>query len=349
MLIGAAALERLTERIFEAGGCAPDEAACVARHLVDSNLCGHDSHGVLRIPRYLAFIKDGVVHPGRRGRVVFENDTALVIDGEMGLGQVIVEDAMARLAVKAKKAGMALATIRNCGHAGRLGDWAEQLAAADLISLHFLNTTGLGMLAMPFGGSDRRLSLNPLAVCVPVPGRPPVLLDITTTTVAEGKLAVARNKGESVPLGTIVDRHGQPTTDPNDFYAGGALLTMGGHKGYGLNVITDLLSGGLSGGGCTRPGETKLVNTLTALAIDPAPFTDRDAYVAEIARYLDWVKGSPPSQPGGEVLLPGEIEHRTRQARRAGGVPLDEATWRQIVEAAASVGIDEAQVGRIAA
>ncbi|MFO1055524.1 MAG: Ldh family oxidoreductase [Dongiaceae bacterium] len=340
MLIGAAALEALTGRIFAAAGCAPDEAACVARHLVDSNLCGHDSHGVLRIPRYLALIRDGVVHPGRRGRVLFESATALVIDGEMGLGQVIVEDAMTRLAAKAKASGMALATIRNCGHAGRLGDWAEQLAGHDLISLHFLKTVGLG--AIPFGGSDRRLALNPLAACVPVPGRPPVLLDVTTTTVAEGKLAVARNKGERVPPGTIVDKHGQPTTDPNDFYAGGALLTMGGHKGYGLNVITDLLTGGLSGGGCTGPGETKLVNTVTALAIDPTPFTDRQAYVAEIVRYLDWVKGSPPSQPGGEVLLPGEIEHRTRQDRRAGGVPLDDATWRQIVEGAATVGIDEA-------
>jgi uncharacterized oxidoreductase len=267
MIIQAGPLEKATAAIFVAAGCEPGEADCVARHLVDSNLCGHDSHGVIRIARYLGFMKNGTVRPGQHAKVVFENATALVIDGNMGFGQVIGEETMNRLAPMAKKVGMALATIRNCGHAGRLGDWAEQLAQHGLISMHFLNTTGLGMMAMPFGGSDRRLSLNPLAICVPVAGRPPVLLDITTTTVAEGKLAVARNKGEKVPLGTIVDKAGNPTTDPNDFYAGGALLTVGGHKGYGLNVVTDLLSGGLSGGGCTRPGVTVMANTMTSLGM----------------------------------------------------------------------------------
>jgi len=348
MIIQAGPLEKATAAIFAAAGCAPAEADCVARHLVDSNLCGHDSHGVIRIARYLGFIKNGTVRPGQHATVVFENATALVIDGNMGFGQVIGEETMSRLAPMAKKAGMALATIRNCGHAGRLGDWAEQLAQHGLISMHFLNTTGLGMMAMPFGGSDRRLSLNPLAVCIPVAGRPPVLLDMTTTIVAEGKLAVARNKGEKVPLGTIVDKAGNPTTDPNDFYAGGALLTVGGHKGYGLNVVTDLLSGGLSGGGCTRPGVTVMANTMTSLAIDPTPFTDRDAYIAEITRYLDWVKGSPPSQPGGEVLLPGEVEHRSRAERLAKGVPLDDASWKQIVDAAGTVGIGEAETRRLA-
>ena len=112
--------------------------------------------------------------------------------------------------------------------------------------------------------------------------------------------------------------------------------------------FADLLSGGLSGGGCTRPGVTVMANTMTSLAIDPTPFTDRDAYIAEITRYLDWVKGSPPSQPGGEVLLPGEVEHRTRAERLAKGVPLDEASWKQIVDAAGTVGIDEAETRRLA-
>ena len=243
MPIEAQALERLVAAIFSAGGSAPDKASCVARHLVSSNLCGHDSHGVIRVSRYLAFVKAGEIRPDANMTVVFESDTAAIVDGNMGFGQVIGEQAIDLLAVKAKKSGMALTSIRNSGHLGRLGDWAERLAEHGLVSLHFLNTTGLGMMAVPYGGSDRRLSLNPLSICVPVAGRHPILLDMTSTVVAEGKLAVARNKGEAVAPGTIVDKAGRPTTDPNDFYDGGALLTIGGHKGFALNVMIDLLSG----------------------------------------------------------------------------------------------------------
>ena len=333
-------LSRAVSRIFVTAGCQPDEADCVARHLVDSNLCGHDSHGVIRVSRYIEFIKAGTVRPGQCMSVVFENDTMVVIDGHMGFGQVIGEQAMGRLADKTKKSGLALATVRNCGHAGRLGAWAEQLAEHDLISLHFLNTTGRGMCAVPFGGTDRRQSLCVIAACLPVDSGEPILFDGTTSTTAEGKLFVARNQGVPVPAGQIIDKHGNPTTDPNDFYAGGAILPMGGHKGYGLNIIADILAGALSGGGCTRAGVEVLVNTVTSIAIDPAPLTDREAYFAEIKRYCDWVTGSPPREPRGEVLLPGQKEHRTRNERKRNGIPLDETTWQQLIEAAVSVGMN---------
>ncbi len=344
MRIQSEALQRAIGRIFAAAGCAEEEADCVARHLVDSNLCGHDSHGVIRVPRYLAFMREGKLKPGQNMTVVFESDTVAVIDGNLGFGQVIGEQAMDLLAAKAKKSGLAMATIRNSGHAGRLGDWAERLAGHGLVSLHFLNTTGLGMLGMPFGGSDRRLSLCPLSICFPVEGRHPILLDFTSTVVAEGKLAVARNKGVQVAPGTIVDKDGNATTDPNDFYDGGALLTIGGHKGFALNVLIDLLAGALSGGGCTAPGTQVLINTFTSIAIDPAPFTDHDAYVAEIKRYADWVTGSPPAAPDGRVMMPGDPEFETRAQRQRDGISLDDATWSQIVEAGVSVGLAAADV-----
>ena len=348
MRIQATALEQIVERTFTAAGCAPDEASCVARHLVSSNLAGHDSHGVIRVSRYVGFMRDGEVQPGARMTVAFESDTAAVIDGNMGFGQVIGEQAMDLLADKAKSTGLALATIRNSAHLGRLGDWAEQLAEHGLVSLHFLNTTGKGMMAMPFGGSDRRLSLNPLAMCFPVKGRHPVLLDMTTSVVAEGKLAVARNKGEPVAPGTIVDKAGNPTTDPNDFYDGGALLTMAEHKGYVLNVLADLMSGGLSGGGCTRPNITVLVNTMTSIAIDPAPFTDEAAYFAEIDRYIGWVTGSPPKDPNRAVQMPGDFEHENRQARGRDGIPLDDTTWGDLVETALAAGVTQDEIDRMA-
>ena len=143
--------------------------------------------------------------------------------------------------------------LRNCGHLGRLGDWAEMAAEAGQVSLHFLNTSGAQRVA-PFGGSDRRLSTNPMAIGVPLAGAPPAILDITTSTVAEGKLMVASNKGEHVPEGWIVDKHGRPTTDPKDFYDGGALLTIGAHKGSGLSILTDLLAGAVTTGSSSDPG-----------------------------------------------------------------------------------------------
>jgi uncharacterized oxidoreductase len=279
---------------------------------------------------------------------VVDTGVLTVVDGDMGFGQVIAEETMERLAGKARQAGIALAAIRNVGHVGRLGDWAEQLAGHGLVSLHFLNTTGLGMMAMPFGGTDRRLSLNPMAIAVPLPGRPPLLLDFTTSVVAEGKLAVARNKGEQVAPGTIVDKHGRPTTDPNDFYAGGALLTIAGHKGHGLAVMIDILAGGLSGGGCTRPGETVLANPMTSIAIDPAQLGSADAFAAEVSRFADHVTASPPSRPGEPVRMPGDVEHETRAKRLAEGIPLDDESWRQIAEAGESVGVPRAESERLA-
>lgn len=349
MLLDAQALERTVAAIFAAAGCDASESACVARHLVDSNLCGHDSHGVIRVGRYIDFLKAGTVQAGRHMTVVLDAGAIAVVDGGLGFGQVIGEEAMDLLADKAAGTGLAMVAIRNVGHLGRLGDWAEQLGRRGLVSLHFLNTTGLGMMASPFGGTDRRLSICPLAMCVPVEGRPPVLLDISTTTVAEGKVAVARNKGEALPTDTIVDRQGRPTTDPNDFYAGGSILPIAGHKGHGLNILTDLLSGALSGGGCTAPGVTTLVNTMTSIAIDPARFTDRDAYVAEVRRYADWVVGSPPRDPGSPVRMPGEVEHLTREQRRRDGVPVDDATWAQIVAAGEKVGLDRSTLQPTAA
>lgn len=348
MLVQAEPLTKAVARIFEGAGSNEAEAGCVARHLVDSNLCGHDSHGVIRVGRYVGFVKAGTLMPNVTPKVVVETPVSAVVDGGMGYGQVVGEFAMNLLGRKAKAATLGLVSIRNCGHLGRTGDWAEQLGAQGLISLHFMNTTGLGMMAVPFGGTDRRLSLNPVAICVPIPGRRSVLVDFTTSTVAEGKLAVARNKGEPVPLGTIVDSRGRPTTDPNDFYAGGALLPIAGHKGHGLNIAIDLLAGALSGGGCTRPGVTVMANTMTSIAIDPTPLVDAGAYVEEMIRYCDWVTGSPPAEPDAKVMLPGEVEHATRARRRREGVPLDDTTWGQITAAGESVGVTAAEIARLA-
>src|SRR5262252_8851934 len=172
---------------MEGGGCGEAEARTIAERLVDSNLVGHDSHGVLRVAKYLEWVRDGTLKPNTPPSIVFENDAIAIIDGNRGFGQVTGEFATRLGIAKAAQGGIAMIGLRNCGHLGRLGDWAEMAAEAGQVSLHFLNTSGAQRVA-PFGGSDRRLSTNPMAIGVPLADAPPAILDITTSTVAEGKL-----------------------------------------------------------------------------------------------------------------------------------------------------------------
>jgi len=341
MLVQAEPLTEAISKIFVSAGCGREEAVCIAANLVESNLAGHDSHGVIRTKQYISYVEAGTVQLGQAIDVAYETDAISVVDGKMGFGQPVGVQAMELLASKTKKLGLAMVSIRGASHIGRIGAWAEQLAAHGLVSLHFVNTTGLGMLAMPFGGTDRRLSLCVFAAGVPMEDGNHVILDFATTGTAEGKLRVARNKGVPVPEGQIVDKDGNPSTDANDFYNGGAILPLAGHKGHGLTMLVDILAGALSGGGCTDPGVTSLENTMTSIAIDPAPMTDREVYVAEVIRYCEWVTGSPPKDPDGKVRLPGDVERETRAERRANGISIDDETWQQIVETAESVGLSK--------
>jgi uncharacterized oxidoreductase len=285
----------------------------------------------------------GWLSPNTPPTIVFESETLAIIDGNRGFGQVTGEFATKLGIAKARVTGVAMIGLRNCGHLGRLGDWAEMAAAAGQVSLHFLNTSGAQRVA-PFGGSDKRLSTNPMAIGVPLAGGAPAILDITTSTVAEGKLMVASNKGEHVPEGWIVDKHGMPTTDPKDFYDGGALLTIGAHKGSGLSILTDLLAGAVTTGKSSDPTDTVLRNNMLSIYIAPAVYDKDGAVLIEAQRLVDWVKASPPTIAGKPVLAPGEIERCTRATRLANGVPLDDTTWRDLVAAAGWVGIDAAQV-----
>src|SRR6476620_6869184 len=216
-----AKLVALVTATMQRAGSSADEAATIARRLVDANCVGHDSHGVIRVGNYREWVREGWLKPNQPPSIVFESDAIAIVAGNRGFGQVIGEFATRLGIAKAARTGIAMIGLRNCGHLGRVGDWAEMAAVAGQVSLHFLNTSGAQRVA-PFGGSDRRLSTNPITVGVPIAGRDPVILDITTSTVAEGKLMVAMNKGEQVPPGWIVDRDGRPTTDPRDFYDGGA-------------------------------------------------------------------------------------------------------------------------------
>ena len=346
--VPAPKLVAVVAAIMEGGGSAAEEARTIARRLVDSNLVGHDSHGVLRVGKYLEWVHEGWLVPNMPPTIKFDSDALAIVDGNRGFGQVTGEFATRLGIKKAAKTGIAMVGLRNCGHLGRLGDWAEMAAEAGQVSLHFLNTSG-AMRVAPFGGSDRRLSTNPLAVGVPLAGGDPAILDITTSMVAEGKLMVAMNKGEQVPPGWIVDKEGRPTTDPKDFYDGGALLTIGAHKGSGLSIITDLLAGAVTTGRSSDPADDVLRNNMLSIFIAPAVYDSAGGVLAEARRFVDFVLASPPAKPGEPVLAPGEAERRTRAARLKDGVPIDDKTWADLVEAANSVGVSEAKIAGLMA
>jgi uncharacterized oxidoreductase len=272
-------------------------------------------------------------------QVVRDSPCHAVVDGQMGYGQVIAREAMALAIDKATVSGVAAVGIRNSGHLGRIGAWAEQVAAAGLASVHFVNTSGFGLLVAPHGGSDRRLSANPVAAGAPGPDGVPLVLDMSTSAIAEGKIQVARNRGETLPEGATIDAHGRPNRDPDAFYGPppGALLPFGGHKGYALSVFCEILAGALTGGQTTHPDNpsaARLANNILSVVFDSAAFCGTASFRDEIARFAAWVKASPPVAAGEPVLLPGEPERRTRGERERDGIPLDATTRRQIAGAA---------------
>lgn len=342
--IPAAELRDFVAAVFRATGSAQGEAQIIGDHLVDANLAGHESHGVIRVSKYVDWQAKGMVLANQHALVVRETACNAVIDGQFGYGQVIGREAMDLAIGKARQSGFCAMAIRNAGHLGRIGAWAEQVAQAGLASIHFVNTSGFGILVAPYGGTDRRLSANPIAASAPGPDGASLVLDISTSAIAEGKIQVALNHGEQLPPGCTIDSEGHPNRDPAVFYGPpvGALLPMGGHKGYGLSIFCEIFAGALSGGQTTNPDNAtagRLVNNMLSLVFDAEAFCGAEAFRAEIARFAAWVKASPPAVPGGDVLLPGEIERRTRASLERDGIPLDAMTRRQIAGSVRALGI----------
>lgn len=330
-------------QLFIAAGCEPLEAEVVSEHLVEASLVGHDSHGLLRVPKYLGWLKEGLVVANRHAVPFVDAGALLGLDGEFGFGQVIGKEAMDLAIERTRQHGFGAVGIRNSGHLGRIGAWAEQLADAGLVSVHFVNSSGFGILVAPYGGIDRRLSANPIAAGTPGPNGP-IVLDIATSATAEGKIQVARNRGERLPAGLILDAAGQPTDDPATFYGPppGAILPFGGHKGSGISLFCEILAGSLTGGGASNPSNPtagRLVNNMLTLAFDPAAFGQSSSFAEDVSKLTDWIRSSRPSRPGGEILLPGEVERRQRADREAHGIPMDPTTASQITAAAATVGV----------
>ena len=339
-------LQKITTDIFEAGDVPSDEAAIIGELLIASNLAGHDSHGVIRIPQYIGLIESGLIQPGAPLEIEQESASHALINGNWGFGHVIAQKAMSLAIEKAKSSTISAISVYNCNHIGRIGSYPMMAAEAGMVGITMVNAGGAALYVAPFGGSDGRLATNPIAIATPTREGHPILLDITSSVVAQGKIRVAVNRGESVPLGWIINSEGEPTSNPQDLMETppGALLPLGGiagHKGYALGLMIDILGGALSGAGCSGSGTTRLQNGVLMIALNIANFTPLDDFYEHIEGLVAHVKASPTAPGFDEILTPGEIEARQTERRLREGIPIDDETWRQIRETAAEVGISE--------
>jgi uncharacterized oxidoreductase len=345
LLVDATELTAATRRVFAAAGSAERETEIIADHLVEANLKGHDSHGVGMIPSYLRNLGGGKVKPNEPGRIVSDSGAMVVYDGERGYGQIVARAATELAIERAKANGVAVVALRNAHHIGRVGTYGELCAAAGLVSLHFVNITDQRPAVAPWRGSDGRFGTNPLCIALPgpMPDRP-IIADMATSRIAMGKVRVARNKGEEVASGTLLDSEGKPTTDPHVMYRRprGALMTFGEHKGYALAFICEMLAGAVTGSGTMRPERQdaeSVTNGMLMIVIDPARLVDRAWLLDEIAAMSGYITDSPPARPGEPVLIPGDPERANRARRLKDGVPIDEETWREIVAAARGINV----------
>jgi len=338
-------LKKIGSSIFEAAGAPADEAQVVAESLVNSNLAGHDSHGIIRIPQYISLVKKGGIMPGAEMKVVRENHNTAVLDGNWGFGQVMARKAMEMAVEKAAAYSLASVSMSQSNHIGRLGEYPVIAAEKNMIGLITVNNHGAAQCMAAWGGIGRRLSPNPISIGLPTGTDDPVLLDITTAVVAEGKVRVKRNRGEELPEGCIIDSQGNPSTDPNDFYGtpGGAILPFGGivgHKGYGLGFILDILAGALSGAGCSRAEAPRFGNAVFIFVINIENFTPIPEFKKHVDGLIEYVKSSPKMPGIEEILFPGEIEAKERKKRLEEGIFVEDETWNQIIKTAEELGVD---------
>jgi uncharacterized oxidoreductase len=323
-------------QIFHAVGLPEHDARTVAISLVGSNLRGHDSHGVMRVPQYVDFIERGEYQIGVSLRIEQETDAVIVCDAQWGLGQIQAHRLLERLIPKAQTLGIAAGAARSCGHVGRLGEYAERASDVGMILLATVNNAGSGARVAPPGGLEPRLGTNPLCAGVPTV-TDPVVLDFGTSAVAEGKVRVHYINGKKpVPEGWLIDHEGKPTTDPTVLYEAplGSILPMGGqqaYKGFGLGLVLDMIAAGLTGGRCPHPNPPPVKgNNVVFILIDPARFAGRDCLTHESTQLCEYVRTTPRAEGVSAITLPGDPERITFERRSMHGIPLEDAHWAKL-------------------
>ncbi|RLI07408.1 hypothetical protein DRO42_08115 [Candidatus Bathyarchaeota archaeon] len=325
--------------IFSALGAPRDRAEFVVETLVEASLTGHDSHGISYFVRYADRIRKGFIDVGAEPVVAKESASSALVDGRWAFGQVTAMRVMELAVEKAKTQAVSAVGAYNCNHIGRVGYYTAWAARQNVVAMMFVNV-GHPAVAV-YGGLGRVFGTNPFSAAVPTGEADPFLLDYATSVVAEGKVSVAKAKGERIPLHWIRDKHGKATDDPRAMKDGGWLLPFGGHKGYCLQMLMEMMGAVMTGSrsGLDPETEPPSTNGVFAVAIDPDWFVGLEAFKQRAEMVLRGVKATPP-EPGCRVLIPGEPEWETREKRLREGIPLPEETWDQMVKLAEELGID---------
>jgi len=340
----ADALRQFAADLFIAAGLPEAEASVIAGSLVEANLQGHDSHGVMRIRDYIRQVKKGELVPGVELLIKSETAAILAADAQFGFGQIQAGRLMERLMKKAESAGAATGTLMRCGHIGRLGEWVEMAAARGYAALITVNDNGSFRVVAPPGGTEPQISTNPIAIGAPT-GNGPMVLDISTSVVANGKVRLALAEGVPCPDGWLLDGDGNPTNDPNVRREDpcGTILPLGGeqagYKGFGLGLMLDILVGGLTGGYSPPQEDAPGCNNVLAIVWNPHQFAGSEHFLQQADKLIASIRGSRRKAGVDQIRLPGDRSGEVRQQRIQSGVPFDEGNWQRLVKTANELGV----------
>lgn len=336
--VRAEPLRDFVSTLLGAVGTPAQDAREVAEHLVDSNLAGHDSHGVIRAPQYLGQIESGLIVPGAESELERESETTVLLRGHWNYGQVVGRQAMDLAITKARSSGIGLTVAYEVSHTGRMGTFGEQAARAGMLAIAMVQ--GRGHIVAPFGGAQGRLSTNPIVVAAPTtdPAQP-FVLDMATSVAAGGKLRVADAAGNQLPENWALDPDGRPTRDPAMIDGGGALLPLGGpagHKGFGLSLAVSALAGALAPQDAlgTHRGSSTFM-----LAVSIEGLREPTTYQEVFGSFLEYVRETPRQPDVEEIVVPGELERRSRDQKMKDGILLDDGTWQRLADSAKEVGV----------
>jgi len=337
-------LEKIAFHLFCAAGAPEEHSRVVALHLADNNLTGHDSHGFIRVLQYIRQIKEGLIIPAAKPEIVSESPSLAQVEGHYGFGQVVATFSTELAIAKAKKQGVSCVTMRHLRHLGRLGAYAEMATRAGCAAILYCSTGGQSLSMVPFGGSQRRLGTNPIAMAFPSEEEGPILSDFATSVAAEGKVRVYRARGHKLPKRWLLDKEGRPSQDPNDFYDGGAILPLGdsvGYKGFCLGFMADLFGGILSGDHFLGAPGNQLSNASLIVAIDIERFGPLAAMRSKVSQAVRHVKDTPLAEGFEYVMYPGEKEAKNRKERGENGVEIEDETWNQVMALVQEYGVTD--------
>jgi LDH2 family malate/lactate/ureidoglycolate dehydrogenase len=343
-VVRSEALHRFIYAAFRSQGLPEADSECIARLMTEADLQGSDGHGVIRLPQYIKRIRAGGINKHPNIRVIRERAAMALVDGDNGMGHLVVSRAVEIAIEKARTTGVAWVGTRYSNHAGPASLYVRKTLEQGMLGLYF--AVGNANHLPPWGGMEMLLSTNPIAAGIPAGEEPPIVLDMATTVAAYGKVKAKAKRGEPLPVGWMIDRQGQPLLDPNRAHEG-FLLPIGGHKGYGLALVVGLLAGTLGGAAMGRDvvdfnADFKTVtNTGQAiLAIDPAAFGDPAAFRAAVDRIVRDIRGSARLPGVDRIWLPGEQSHERRQRYGEQGIPIASGLLDDLAALAAELGIE---------